>query len=137
MREGKANRHGGNCKRCGQWVVEGDGQLVRGEANGGWTWLVEHVGPCPPATNGRSSEQRAFDARAAEPAEPLPHGDHRVAAEWAAYHQLRGLRTEHPLTIEQLDDVLDGADIEAMDVAVAQGCEAILRSASVHDPVEW
>lgn len=48
MREGKKNRHGGVCKRCGQYVDAGVGLLERGpDDEGGYHWRVVHEGECP------------------------------------------------------------------------------------------
>ena len=67
-------------------------------------------------------------ARLLEP--PVQPGDPHVAAQWVAYQQLRGLsRTTMPLSIDQLDDVLEGADLEAMDAEVARRTNAILEGA--------
>ena len=48
MKEGRRNKHGGVCKRCGQFIGPGDGVLERGpDDEGGYHWRVVHEGECP------------------------------------------------------------------------------------------
>jgi len=140
----RRNQYGGPCAHCSQWVPAGEGVIAAIQdpaAPTGYRRAPVHLGVCPkPRNNGRSGEQRAFDARVSEQQQAVvaPRGDPHVAAQWVAYAQFRSIsRPGDPLTIEQLDDVLASADLADMDSQVAQARKAILRSTNIHDPVRW
>jgi hypothetical protein len=51
----------------------------------------------------------------------------RIGRRWLAYWWLRGIRPKPAdVTMEQLDAMLDGADLECMDYQVAEGRRQIL-----------
>lgn len=113
----RTNSRGQKCDRCGAWCNVGDGVLTPPPA-GERRWRCEHR-QCPPPVAAVEPEP--------EPP-PEPPGDPHVAAQWAAYHQIRGLvRAERPLTISQLADVLEGADMAAMDAEVAANTADLMR----------
>lgn len=90
----------------------------------------------------RTPEQRALYARidaehggqrAALPAPDALAMRTRVGRQWLAFWWLEGIR-EKPsnVTMEQLDDMLDGADVAAMREQVAR-CRREILDGSIHD----
>ena len=86
---------------------------------------------CRPGT----PEQRAFNARLAssdqQAALPSPEGMAMRTAQgrrWMAYWWLRGIRPQpEAVTMDRLDEMLDGADIGRMDEQAAEGRRQILE----------
>lgn len=81
----------------------------------------------------RTPEQRAFARRVADE-NPVPLSLERLAGgtqtgrRWLAYWWLRGIRPRPAdVTMELLDEMLDGADVEDMDAQVKKGREDILH----------
>ena len=136
----KPNRYRKTCHHCGLMVEKNEGVMLREQDElGQWRSIVTHKGACPPpakSQNGRSAEQRAFDAMVARqgPVE-LGDGGPEVARQWEGYMYLRRLRAwPRGMTMEGLDDMIGDADLEAMDAAVAEHRALILAGDWLHEP---
>lgn len=89
----------------------------------------------------RTSEQRALYGRidAGSQTAALPSPEHlagrtRVGRQWLAYWWLREIRPRpRDVTMEQMDEMLDGADVAEMDRRVRRHREAIEAGNSVHN----
>ena len=100
------------------WAVPTYGKTPLGNMAHGLALVEAHQRPA-------GAYPASDSARALERQQPA--GDPHVAAQWIAYQQWRGLsRPEHGLTMDQMADVLDGADLEHMDRQVAEGRRQIL-----------
>lgn len=151
----QTNSHRAQCVDCGRQLKPGEGVLTRVEGVDGYAWearclegcrnlpeLARWAVPATGRTHGGNQDSGMtlvdsahrppggypVNAAAHNACLSEPKSEPATARRWVAYWWLRNIvpRPKH-VTIEQLDEMLGDADLEAMDAEVERARHDILR----------